>query len=152
MKTEPSAYSIDDLRRKGVDSWDGVRNYQARNFMMKMEVGDGVLFYHSSSKPMGVAGLARIAKVAHPDHSQFDPKNSHFDPKATKEKPLWYCADMKFVKKFIEVITLEQLKVDKKLEGMRLLQRGSRLSVQPVSKEHFEHILQLASQRQVLKK
>ncbi len=144
MKTEPSAFSIDDLQRKKVETWDGVRNFQARNFMMAMEKGDGILFYHSSTKPNGVYGVARVAKEAHPDLSQFDPKGHYFDPKATKEKPIWFCVDVSFAQKFKSPVTLEQIKADPKLSGMRVRDRGSRLSVQPVSKEHFEYILQLA--------
>jgi predicted RNA-binding protein with PUA-like domain len=145
MKSEPSAYSIDDLKKKKVDAWGGVRNYQARNFMMAMKMGDGVLFYHSSAKPNGVYGLAKVAKLAHPDQSQFDTKDSHFDQKATKEKPIWQCVDVQFVKKFKAPISLEQIKRDKKLAGMRVREVGSRLSVQPVSKEHFEYIVYLAN-------
>ena len=144
MKTEPGAYSIDDLKRKGVDSWDGVRNYQARNFMQHMRVGDGVLFYHSSAHPTGVYGLATVAALAHPDQSQFDKNNTHFDPKATQEKPIWYCVDVRFVKKCARPVSLEEIKRDKALEGMLVRAPGSRLSVQPVSQKHFEHILGLS--------
>ena len=144
MKSEPEAYSIDDLKRNGVDSWDGVRNYQARNFMMAMKVGDKVLFYHSGKEP-AVAGVAAVAKVAHVDASQFNKKDSHFDPKATKEKPIWYCVDVKFVKKFKKLVTLAQIKNDSNLKGMRVREQGSRLSVQPVSENHFKYILELAS-------
>lgn len=143
MKTEPGVYSIDDLKKKGTDAWDGVRNYQARNFMMTMKVGDGVLFYHSGKEP-GVVGLAKVAKLAYPDASQFDKKDMHFDPKATKEKPIWFCVDVQFVQKFKTPMMLAQIKREKKLAGMRVREVGSRLSVQPVSKEHFEHIAQMA--------
>ena len=143
MKTESSAYSIDDLKKKGTDAWDGVRNYQARNFMMQMKVGDGVLFYHSGKEP-SVAGLAKVAKLAHPDASQFNSKDSHFDPKSKKEKPIWYCVDVKFVKKFKTPVSLVEIKREKKLAGMRVREVGSRLSVQPVSKEHFDYIVGLA--------
>ena len=147
MKTEPSAYSIDDLQKKKVDSWDGVRNYQARNFMQAMAVGDQILFYHSSTNPAGVVGVARVAATAHPDQSQFDSADEHFDPKSKKEKPLWWCVDVEFVTKFTEVVTLEAIKADPKLDGMRVRQVGSRLSVQPVSMEHFKHIVALASMK-----
>ncbi len=144
MKTEPSAFSIDDLQRKKVETWDGVRNFQARNFMIEMEEGDGILFYHSSTKPNGVYGLAKVAKKAHPDLSQFDSKGHYFDPKATKEKPIWHCVDVEFVQKFREPVTLEQIKADAKLEGMRVRAIGSRLSVQPVSRDHFDYIVKIA--------
>jgi len=143
MKTEPGAYSIDDLKEKGTDAWDGVRNYQARNFMMQMHVGDGVLFYHSGKEP-AVVGLAKVARLAYPDASQFDKQDSHFDPKSKKEKPLWWCVDVKFVKKFKTPVSLVEIKREKKLAGMRVREVGSRLSVQPVSKEHFEYIVQMA--------
>jgi predicted RNA-binding protein with PUA-like domain len=142
MKTEGETYSIDDLKRKKVDAWDGVRNYQARNFMRQMQVGDGVLFYHSGKAP-GVYGLAKVAKLAHPDHSQFDKKDSHFDPKATKAKPIWYCVDVRFVKKLKIPVSLAQIKADPNLKGMAVRERASRLSVQPVSQKHFKYILSL---------
>jgi predicted RNA-binding protein with PUA-like domain len=140
LKTEPNGYSIDDLKRDKKTPWGGVRNYQARNFMMQMQKGDLVLFYHSSCKPAGVYGIGRVASAAHPDETQFDAKSEYFDPKATKEKPVWYCADVAFVKKFKNPITLEMIKFDPKLEGMLVRARGSRLSIQPVSQKHFKHI------------
>ena len=143
MKTEPEAFSIDDLRRKKVEPWDGVRNFQARNYMQAMAVGDLVLFYHTGREP-GVAGLAKVAKLAHPDQSQFDKKSPYFDPRASREKPYWHCVDARFVKKFSTIIPLRQLRADKALKGMLLLRPGSRLSVMPVSREHFAHIERLA--------
>ncbi len=109
--------------------------------MMKdMKVGDLVLFYHSISKPTGVYGIAKVASKAHPDMSQYDKKDMHFDPKATKDKPIWFCVDMAFVKKFNKPISLESIKNDPKLQGMLVRAKGSRLSVQPVSEQHFKHI------------
>ena len=143
MKTEPEAFSIDDLRRKKVEQWDGVRNFQARNYMRDMAAGDMILLYHSGKAP-AVAGVAKVAKVAHPDQTQFDPKSHYYEPRATKEKPVWYCVDVRFVRKFTEPISLARIKADRALGGMLVRERGSRLSVQPVSKEHFTHITSLA--------
>lgn len=139
MKTEPAMYSIDHLKREGKTQWDGVRNYQARNNMMKMKVGDLVLFYHSVTDP-GIYGIARVCAVAHPDTSQFDPNDEHYDPKSSRENPMWWCVDVEFVEAFERPILLDKLKSDPRLEGMVVRQRGSRLSVQPVSEEHFNYI------------
>ena len=144
MKSEPDVFSIDDLKKNKTTLWEGVRNYQARNYMQKdMQVGDAVLFYHSSSDPSGVAGLAVISKAAVPDPTQFDKKSEYFDPKATKEKPIWFCTEVKFVTKFPSFITLEQIKKDKKLATMVVVQKGSRLSIQPVEKKDFDYLHQL---------
>lgn len=140
MKSEGGSYPIDALKEKKIDTWDGVRNYQARNFMKDMKVGDMVLFYHSSANPNGVYGLAKVAKEAHPDESQFDPVGHYYDPKATREKPIWFCVDVAFVKKYKEPISLAQLKNDPNLKGMLVRERGSRLSVQPVSEKHYTYI------------
>jgi predicted RNA-binding protein with PUA-like domain len=148
MKTEPSSYSIDDLKREKTDAWSGVRNYQARNFMWQgMQVGDPVLFYHSSVDPAGVAGLARVASAPHPDLTQFDRKSPYFEPRATKEKPVWWCVDVAFVRKFPRLLTLEELRGIPALAKMVLLQRGSRLSVQPATEKEFTAIVKLASGR-----
>lgn len=141
MKTEPASFSIDDLKRLKRDAWSGVRNYQARNFMKEMRVGDNVLFYHSSTQPPGIAGLAKVVAEAHPDETQFDKKSHYFDPRSTKAKPMWHCVDVGFVKKFPRLIPLEELRGIKALKGMVLLQRGSRLSVQPVTEKEFEVII-----------
>ena len=140
LKSEPSAYSIDDLKRDTRAAWEGVRNYQARNHLMAMKVGDLVLFYHSSTEPMAVVGVAKVVGAAYPDETQFNKKDSHYDPKATREKPIWYCPDIAFVEKFKTPIPLAEIKVDLVLRGILLAQKGSRLSVQPLSKVHFEHI------------
>ncbi len=145
MKTEPTAYSIDDLRRDKRVAWEGVRNYQARNFMKEMHVGDLVLFYHSSSNPMGVFGVAKVVAEAHTDESQFIKKDSHFDPKSTKEKPIWECVDIAFVEKLKNPVTLGVIKMDPNLRGIMVAAQGSRLSVQPVSEKHFNHVLRLHS-------
>lgn len=139
MKSEPDVYSIDQLKKDKTTWWEGVRNYQARNFMMKdMEVGDAVLFYHSNAEPPGVAGLAVVSKKAEPDKQQFDKKSEYFDPKATKEKPIWYCVQLGFDEKFKELVSLQDLRDNEKLQDMLVLAKGSRLSVQPVDKKHFE--------------
>ena len=141
MKSEPDVYSIDQLRKDKTTWWEGVRNYQARNFMMKdMQVGDAVLFYHSNAEPPGVAGLARVSKIAEPDKTQFDKKSEYFDPKATKEKPNWYCVQVEDVDCFTEIVSLADLRANEKLADMLVLQKGSRLSVQPVDKKHYDTV------------
>jgi predicted RNA-binding protein with PUA-like domain len=144
MKSEPDAFSIDDLKRKKHEAWDGVRNYQARNFMRDgMRVGDGVFFYHSNCAEPGIAGLAEVASDAYPDPSQFDPKSKYFDPGSSRDNPRWMLVDVKFVKKLKRVITLDELKTQPKLEGMTLLRKGNRLSVMPVDAAEWKYILGL---------
>lgn len=145
MKSEPEVYSIDDLRADGSECWEGVRNYQARNFMRDMAEGDLALFYHSNAKPPGVAGICKIARTAYPDDTQFDEKSNYYDPKSKKEDPRWSMVDVAFVEKFDELVPLETLKNDPNLQGMRVTQKGSRLSVQPVDKAHFKRVLKLAA-------
>jgi predicted RNA-binding protein with PUA-like domain len=153
IKSEMECYGIDDLKKDKKTFWSGVRNYQARNFMMKgMEVGDGVLFYHSNGtkeNPAGVYGLAKVASKARADETQFDKTDEHYDKKATKEKPIWYSVDMAFVKKFKEPVSLSEIKIDPAFAGMPLLAPGQRLSVMPVSKNHFEYIVTLAEQNRI---
>lgn len=147
IKSEASCYSIDDLKRDQKTAWTGVRNYQARNFMRAMRPGDRVLFYHSSGTsdmPTGVYGLARVAAAAHTDETQFDKHDDHYDPKSTREKPIWECADMAFVKKFKNPVTLTQIKFEPALSGIMVAQHGSRLSVQPVSENHYQQIVSMA--------
>ena len=144
IKSEPEVYSIDDLRRDGHTGWDGVRNYQARNWMRDdMKEGDLVLFHHSNAEPPAVAGLARVCGPPLPDPTQFDPADPHYDPKATLEVPRWIMAQVAFVERFETPVGLPRLKADPSLEGMELLKRGSRFSVQPVSPEHFARVLEL---------
>lgn len=144
IKSEGDCYSIDDLRADKKVPWTGIRNYQARNFMMKdMKVGDLCIFYHSSSDPTGAYGVAQVVAEAHPDMTQFDKKDEHFDPKAKKEKPIWYCVDVEFKEKFKTPVSLSLIKNDKKLEGIPVAKQGMRLSVMPISKEHFERIVEL---------
>jgi predicted RNA-binding protein with PUA-like domain len=143
MKSEPSVFGIDDLRAKPKQTafWDGVRNYQARNFMQSMKNGDQILFYHSSCPEPGVVGVAQVVKEAYPDHTAFDPKDPHFDPKSKPDKPTWMMVDVKFVKKLKRVIGLDEMKQQAKLAGFRLLQRGNRLSVLPVSDAEWKAVL-----------
>ena len=147
MKSEPDAFSIDDLkaRPKQTEPWDGVRNYQARNSMRdQMKVGDGVFFYHSSCEVPGIYGLAEIASTAYPDPSQFDPKSKYYDPASKPEEPRWYLVDVKYKRHLKRPLTLEEIKQhEKKLAGMALIQRGSRLSVQPGRPEHWKYLLSL---------
>ena len=145
LKTEPTSYSIDDLKRDRRTSWDGVRNYQARNFMRdEMRVGDRVLIYHSSADPPGVAGIARVCREAYADDTALDPDDSHYDAKATPHNPIWMMVDVEFVEKFPAVVSLSTLKATPKLEGMLVTKRGQRLSVQPVDARHFDLVCKLA--------
>jgi predicted RNA-binding protein with PUA-like domain len=143
VKTEPHVYSIDDLKRDKKTAWTGVRNYQARNFLQQMAVGDHVIVYHSNAEPPGVVGIAKVAAVAKPDLTQFDEKSEFFDPKATSEKPRWFCPDISFVKRLPTMVSLDDLRQNKALEGLLLLQKGSRLSVIPVSERHFRAIVEM---------
>jgi len=145
MKSEPSVYSIQDLERDDKTMWEGVRNYQARNIMRDdMAPGDLVLFYHSSADPTGVAGVARVCSDAYPDPTQFDPKSKYHDPKATKAKPTWQLRDVQFVEAFRSVLPLSVLKESPELDGMMVIKRGMRLSVQPVDKQHFQRVVRMA--------
>jgi predicted RNA-binding protein with PUA-like domain len=145
MKTEPDEFSIDHLAKKKVEPWTGVRNYQARNFMRDgMQVGDGVLFYHSSCEVPGVAGIAEVASAAYPDPSQFDRKSDYYDAASKREEPRWYLVDVKFKRKLKRTIALTELKERAaELEGFPLLARGNRLSVLPVTKAQWDFILKL---------
>ena len=144
MKSEPDAFSIDDLAKVKREPWSGVRNYQARNFMRQMQPGDGVLFYHSSTAVPGVVGIAEVATEAYPDPTQFQKKSDYYDPKSKPEEPRWSLVDVAFVRKLDRVIALEELRaVADKLEGLALLQRGSRLSVSPVTAAQWKTILSL---------
>ena len=147
MKSEPGAYSISDLKRDGKTCWDGVRNYQARNIMRDdMKVGDGVLFYHSREKPMGVYGIAEIVGEAYPDDAAFDPKDKHYDPKSDPANPTWMMVDVGYVATLAEPITLDTLKQTPGLEKMMVIQRGSRLSVQPVTKKEWDIVIGMSQQ------
>ncbi|MEP7272181.1 MAG: EVE domain-containing protein [Acidobacteriota bacterium] len=146
MKTEPNSFSIDDLERAGgkTTSWDGVRNYQARNFMRKMRVGDEVLFYHSNADPPAVVGIVRVVKEAYPDHTAFDPSDKHYDPGSKPDHPRWDMVDIRFKRKFRRRLSLPELREQPGLLRMELLRKGSRLSVQPVLADEWKIILKLA--------
>ena len=168
LKSEPEVYSIDDLKRDKSTLWTGVRNYQARNSMMgpdgiamliaealkakkktaakngpTMEPGDLILFYHSNAEPAGCAGVGRIERVGIPDPEQFSKKSEYHEPKATKEKPMWFCAEVSFQERFQHLVSLDEIRRDKSLQKMVLLQKGSRLSVQLVAANEFEHVASL---------
>lgn len=148
MKVEPDAYTIDQLERDGKTSWEGVRNYQARNFMRdEMKVGDKVLFYASNAAPSGVAGLAEIVREAYPDASAMKKGHDYFDPKSSPDNPIWYMVDIGFVEKFREVVPLATLKDAPGLEKMVVTQRGSRLSIQPVTKSEFDIVVKLGRRK-----
>ena len=142
MKSEEEEYSIYMLEKDKWSSWFGVRNYQARNFMRdEMKVGDKILFYHSNGNPSAVVGVARVASVPHADETAFDAKSKYYDPKSTREKPTWQCVDVEFVSKFKTPLSLQEIKDDEILSAMLVAQKGQRLSIQPVLKEHFDEIL-----------
>ena len=144
MKCEPSAYSIGDLERDGKTCWEGVRNFQARNFMRDdMQIGDGVLFYASNADPSGVSGLATIAKTGYPDHIAWKQNHKYFDARSTKDKPIWFMVDLAFQERFSDTVPLSALKGTKGLEEMKVMQKGSRLSVQPVTKKEYDIVVRL---------
>lgn len=149
VKSEPEVFSIDDLKAApdSTTYWDGVRNYQARNYLRdSMQVGDQVLYYHSNAQPPCVVGIARIVRSGYPDFTAFDSQNCHFDPKSTPAKPTWYMVDVQFVEKFSNPLELNKLRAIPELSRMVLLQKGSRLSVQPVTLDEFTTIVNLGRQ------
>ena len=149
FKSEPTAYSFSDLvgEPDQTAEWDGVRNYQVRNLMRdEMKVGDGVLFYHSSAKPMAVMGTARIVKEAYPDPTAWDPSDKHFDPRSNPENPVWLMVDIQAEEEFSRPITLQEIKDHPKLQNMMVARRGMRLSLQPVAKEEWNEIISLGGQ------
>ena len=148
IKSEPDAFSITDLKNspKKTSSWDGVRNYQARNFMRdEMKKGDQILFYHSNAKPPGVVGIAEVCKEAYPDHTAWDKKSKYFDPKSNPKNPRWMMVDVKYKMAFKRLVPLEELKQQKALKEMKLIQKGNRLSILPVTKKEFDFIFNLGS-------
>ncbi|HEY2728660.1 MAG TPA: EVE domain-containing protein [Polyangia bacterium] len=149
MKSEPSVFSIDDLARapKRTTSWDGVRNYQARNLLREAAVGDGVIFYHSSADPPAAAGTATIARAAYPDATQFDPKSDYYDEGSTKDEPRWFVVDLKFEQKFARAVPLAELRANPALADMVLLRKGSRLSVQPVTAAEWKAVCKVGDAR-----
>ena len=148
MKSEPSCFSIDDLQSapNQTTHWDGVRNYQARNFMRdQMQVGDQVFFYHSNCNPPGIVGIAEVTRTAYPDFTAFDPNSDHPDLSSSPENPRWYMVDIRFKQKFPQILSLEQLKQFPELEQMPLLRKGNRLSILPVTQQEWKFIMNLLS-------
>jgi predicted RNA-binding protein with PUA-like domain len=145
LKTEPETFSIDDLEKKRVEHWDGVRNFTARNNLRAMRLGEEAFFYHSSTENKGIAGVCKVVREAYPDDSQFDPNSKYFDPRAKPEDPRWWMPDVEFVRKFPRIVTLTELRTVPGLEGMVLLGRA-RLSVQPVRDDEWEIIMHIAEQ------
>lgn len=143
FKSEPSVFSLTDLQKEPTD-WSGVRNYQARNFMMAMQVGDQGFFYHSNTDVIGIVGTVHVVRTAYPDHTAQDPHSDYFDPKATTDKPIWQMVDIAFLTEFPRTITLNELRSTQGLEAMPLCQKGSRLSIQPVAPEQWQIILALS--------
>lgn len=146
MKSESDCFSLDDLQAcpDGTDHWDGVRNYQARNFLRdQIKVGDGVLFYHSNCKEPAIVGLAKVVREGYPDHTALDPREKHFDPKATDEKPIWFMVDVQYVAHLEHILTREDLRRHPVLSGMGVLRKGNRLSVQPVTKQEWQEVLKV---------
>ena len=144
MKSEPDAYSIDDLERDGREKWDGIRNYQARNMMRdEMKIGEEIFFYHSNCKEPGIVGIARVASAPYPDPTQFDKKSKYYDAKSGADNPRWCLVDVEFVRKLKRTITLTELKAQKTLADMILTRKGNRLSIMPVARKHWNKILSL---------
>ncbi len=145
MKSEPNSYSIQDLKRDKKAFWDGVRNYQARNFMMQdMQVGDKVLFYHSNARPPGVAGLAFVCEPAKADPTSWDKNSQYYDPRSSKVCPRWFAVTVQFVRAFPKIISIGSLRAEKALKNLLLLKKGQRLSVLPVSPREYDHIVKMA--------
>ncbi len=146
MKSEPNVFSIDHLKKDKTTWWEGVRNYQARNFMMnEMSEGDLILFYHSNAEPPGLAGTAVVSKKAMPDKLQFDKKSEYYDAKSFLEKPIWFCVEVKFLSKFKNFVSLDEIKSDKKCADMLVIKRGQRLSIQPVSETEYQYLVKKGS-------
>jgi predicted RNA-binding protein with PUA-like domain len=146
FKSEPNAYSFTDLRNEtdSTAEWDGVRNYQARNYMRDdMKVGDGVLFYHSTSKPLAVVGTARVVKEGYQDATAWDPNDMHHDPKSSPGETVWVVVEIKAEKEFSRPVTMDEIKANPRLQEMLLIRRGMRLSIQPVTKDQFDEIVSL---------
>jgi predicted RNA-binding protein with PUA-like domain len=149
MKSEPESFSIEHLRARPrqTEHWDGVRNYQARNFLRAMKKGDLAFFYHSSCEVPGVYGTIEIARTAYPDPTAWDPENHHYDPRSTPERPLWDMVDVRFQREFKQPVTLTAIKVQVALKKMPLVQRWSRLSVMPVTTQEWNTIMKLAEEK-----
>ncbi|GHB99293.1 EVE domain-containing protein [Cerasicoccus arenae] len=147
MKTEPDVFSFDDLKDRPhqTEPWDGIRNYQARNYMRdEMKIGDRILFYHSRCDPPGIVGVAEVVGEAVPDPSAWDPKSNYYDEKASPENPRWCMVSVRYFETFPRLVSLEELKADPKLSEMRVVQRGNRLSIMPVTKEEFDYVIKMS--------
>jgi predicted RNA-binding protein with PUA-like domain len=150
IKSEPEVFSIDDLAKakNRTTHWDGVRNYQVRNYIRdEIKTGDKVIFYHSNADPLAAVGICEVVKEGYPDSTAFDPKNIHFDSKSKKELPTWYMFDVKFEKKFSKPVSIGEMKANKKLQKMKLIQRGNRLSVLPLTKDEYDEIVKMGIQQ-----
>ncbi len=147
LKSEPDVFSIDDLKKQKTSIWDGVRNYQARNFLRAMQAGDLAFFYHSSTEPPGIVGLCRVLETNLADPSQFDPQSPYFDPKSSKDNPRWWTVRVGFVEKYKQILTLEVLRTKFSPDELILLRRGNRLSVMPVATEVAERIIAMKASR-----
>jgi predicted RNA-binding protein with PUA-like domain len=150
MKSEPETFSYDDLENAPgkTTHWNSIRNFKARNFLRDdIKPGDGVLFYHSNADPPGIAGIAEVVRGGYPDHTAFDPNDEYYDPKSSKDNPLWYMVDIRAVRPLERFLSLDELRTIKGLEGMSLLKKGNRLSVQPVTAEEWETVLATAKQK-----
>ena len=145
MKSEPNAYSINDLQKEEKTIWDGIRNYQARNFMRSMKVGDQAFFYHSNCKPPGIVGMMKVSKIGLVDPTQFDVNSKYYDPKSSKEKPRWDCVEMRYLSTFDHMLSLETLKTKYTPDQLKVVSRGNRLSIIPVSKDTACDLIQMLS-------
>ena len=142
MKSEPDVYGIEHLRQEKTTLWDGIRNYQARNFMRSMQIGDQAFFYHSNCKPPGIVGMMEVIETGIIDPTQFDPKAKYFDPKSSRENPRWDCVRLTFLGRFLEMMTLDQLRDAYSVEDMPVIKRGNRLSILPVPKMTAKDLIQ----------
>lgn len=150
IKSEPDVFSLEDLKKESDSTthWDGVRNYQARNFMRdEMKLGDLILYYHSNCDKVGVVGIAKVVREGYPDHTAWESGSKHFDPKSTPENPCWIMVDIKWQQAFKHTVTLQEIKSTPELSDMRVVQRGQRLSVQPVEKKHFDKVVEMGLNR-----
>jgi len=148
FKSDPSEFSWEDLKKNKNQTtfWDGIRNYQARNFLRdEVKKGDGVLFYQSSTEPLAILGYCEVVKEGYPDHTQFDEESDHYFPSATQKEPVWFMVDIKLKKEFKKPVTLESIKANPKLKNMKLIQRGQRLSIQPVTKSEWDEVMKMGS-------
>ena len=148
IKSEPELFSIDDLSKSKDKTtyWDGVRNYQARNFLRdEMQIGDRIVFYHSNSEPSGAIGICEVVKAGYPDFTAFDPKDIHYDPNSKKDNPTWIMVDVKFIQKFERLVPISEIKGNNKLNKMQLVQRGNRLSVMPLTKSEFDELVKMGT-------